>query len=206
MINIEKKYIYDLTTRLLHASIGISTLILFLTAKLSKYYYEDGPLRHIFWQIHIVTGYTLICFIFIRFIYFFIGPKYSKLAEFFKWKEWRDIIFKQKITWGWGHHPLGALAYLLIYAVIVQLIYSGLYLARIQFDQGPIANKLYDEVFLLTKFLELHELGSSVFILFTIGHVFSLFWHQTNDGVPILQSMFNGFQYKKSKNNIKEDK
>jgi cytochrome b len=205
MNNIEKKYIYDLTTRLLHASIGISTLILFFTAKLSKFYYENGSIRHIFWQIHIVTGYALIGFILIRFIYFIIGPKYSKISELFKWKEWGEIIFKQRITWGWGHHPLGALAYLLIYAVIILLIYSGLYLAKIQFDQGPMDNRLYDEVLLLTKFLDLHEVGSSIFILFTIGHVLSLFWHQTTDGVPILQSMFNGFQYKKRKNNIKEE-
>lgn len=198
-MNIRKKYIYDLLTRILHAGIAGSCLLLFLTAKLARFFYENGNIRHLFWMIHIYIGYLLIGLISVRLVWFFTGPKYARLSNLIKIKEWKEILVTKKMKWGWGHHPTASIAYIFIYLVIGFLIYSGIFLARIQFDMGPIASQYYDQVMLLDDFLEGHETASLLVIAFSIVHVLALFWHQINDQVPIFKSMRTGFQYKRFK-------
>jgi Ni,Fe-hydrogenase I cytochrome b subunit len=196
-MDIRKKYVYDFITRISHAGIGISILLLLVSSELAKFFYENGQLRHLFWIIHIYTGYLLTSFLCLRILWFFKGPQYSRLSNFVKVQEWKKIINNKKMTWGWGHHPLAALAYLLLYGVVIFLIYTGFFLARIQFDQGLISEKYYDEINLLQNFLENHYTASWVVIIFTIIHIVALSWHQIKDNVPILQSMKDGYQYKR---------
>jgi Ni/Fe-hydrogenase 1 B-type cytochrome subunit len=196
-MDIRKKYVYDLITRITHAGIGFSILLLLATSQLARFFYENGQLRHLFWVIHIYSGYLLIGFFLMRIVWFFKGPKYSRLSNFIKIKEWKQIFISKKIKWGWGHHPMAALAYLLLYATIAFLIYSGLFLARIQFDQGPISEKYFDEMNLLKNFLENHNTASWLVIIFTITHLGALIFHQIKDRVPIFKSMRTGYQYKR---------
>lgn len=192
-----KKYIYDLVTRISHAGIGATILLLLASSQLAQYFYEDGHLRHFFWVIHIYSGYLLIGFFLMRIVWFFKGPKYSRLSNFIK--------FRTNMKWGWGHHPMAAPAYLLLYATIAFLIYSGLFLARIQFDLGPISEKYYDEMNLLNNFLHNHNTASWLVIIFTITHLGALTFHQIKDRVPIFKSMRTGYQYKRKSSGVLEN-
>lgn len=202
-MEIRKKYIYDLPTRILHAGIGGASLLLFISAQLAKFFYENGEIRHLFWITHIFIGYLLFAFFALRVVWFFKGPKYSRLSNLIKIREWKkiitDIFIAKKvkpIKWDWGHHPRASIAYLALYFTIAFLIFSGLFLSRIQFDMGPMARKYYDEVILLDTFLESHSIASWFIILFTITHIAALYWHQIKDKVPIFTSMRTGYQYK----------
>lgn len=201
-MDIRKKYVYDFLTRISHAGIGGASLLLFFSAQLANFYYENGDIKHLLWMVHIYLGYLLTLFFALRVIWFFKGPKYSRLSNLIKFKEWKEIFLSKKfknIKWNWGHHPTASIAYLGIYLVIGFLIFSGLFLSRIQFDMGPIASKYYDEVRLLTNFLETHQAASLLIIIFTIIHLTTLFWHQHKDKVPIFTSMKSGYQYKRKK-------
>lgn len=205
-MDIQKKYVYDLITRICHAGIGATSILLWASAKFAGLFYENGQWRHLFWIIHIYCGYSLIAFISVRVIWFFNGPKYSRLSNFIELKKWKTILQTKKINWGWGHHPLAALAYLGLYAVILFLIYTGLFLARIQFDYGPVSEKYFDEMNLLKNFLENHNMASWFVFIFTIVHLTALTWHQIKGRVPVFISMKTGHQYKrKSTGSIQDE-
>ena len=64
-------------------------------------------------------------------------------------------------------------------------------------DRGPLANWLYDELAFKHSFQEVHETFGWFVVIFIVLHLFALFYHEHEDGVPTVQSMFSGFQYKK---------
>jgi cytochrome b len=206
-MEVQKKYIYDLITRITHAGIGISAFALFITAKLAQYFFESGQLSHLYWQIHIYFGYALFIFLTMRFVWFFKGSKYSRISNFINIAEWKKIIRTRTIKWEWGHHPLAAVAYLMVYLALSLLIYSGLFLARIQFDQGPIEERFYDDLENLKFYLTDHNVLAWFIFIFTFIHLSALLLHRLKDKVPIFSSMLTGYQYKKkSKGENKNEK
>lgn len=199
----QKKYIYDRITRITHAGIGGASLLLFISAKLANFFYENGAVRYSLWIVHIYLGYLLLGFLALRFFWFFKGPKYSKLSSFIKINEWKIICFNiyrskklHPIKWNWGHHPLASIAYLMVYLATLTLVFTGLFLARIEFDRGPLAEKYFDEMSLFDYFMIPHNAASLFIIAFTLIHLSALFWHQMRDKVPIFKSMKTGYQYK----------
>jgi cytochrome b len=193
---IEKRYIYDKFTRILHWSIALSILTLFLSAKVAAIFYEESVIRHYAWQIHIFSGYAFSLLLIMRIGGLFFGGKYAKIQSFINLEKWKLILKNKKMIWGWGHHPVAAILYLGVYGLMGFLVYSGLFLARIQFDLGPISEKYFDDMILLKNYLERHELASNLILLFVFGHLLALLWHQVRDGVPIISSMLDGYQHK----------
>jgi len=193
---IRKKYIYDFLTRFLHAGIGGSAILLIITANLAKFFHENSVIRHNFWMVHVSLGFLLSTFLILRFIWLFIGPKYSKISNFIQVKNWKEIIKTRTVKWKWGHHPFAGLVYIGVYATVGYLTYSGHYLSRIQYDMGPISPQHFDDMNLFAGFIESHEFASCLIVIFIIVHLAALFWHQQNDGVSVLSSMKDGFQHK----------
>lgn len=199
-MNVEKKYVYDLFLRVLHAIIAFSTLVLLLSVKFAEFNESEGYLRKAFWVIHIFAGYSLsIAFIF-RVVWGFVGPVHARFSSLLHIKEWKKLIQTlniKAVVWKWGHHPMASIAYLGFYVSVFILSISGIALAAIEHDRGPLADWLYDELFYKHTLMEIHEVCSGYVIFFIISHIFALFYHEHVDGVPIVQSMFSGYQYKK---------
>lgn len=202
---IRKKYVYDLMTRFLHAGIGGSVLFLLLTANLAKFFHENSAIRHNFWMVHVSLGFLLSALLILRFIWLFIGPKYSKISNFIQLNNLKETIKTRTVKWKWGHHPFAGLVYLGVYAVIGYLTYSGHFLSRIQYDMGPISPQYFDDMNLFAGLIESHEFTSCLIVIFIIFHLAALFWHQKNDGVSVLSSMKDGFQYKNVDESEKKD-
>ncbi|MBP9682354.1 MAG: cytochrome b/b6 domain-containing protein [Bacteriovorax sp.] len=207
-----KKYIYDFLTRFTHAGIAGCSLLLYLTANLAHLFYESGSLSYSFWMAHVILGHLLIFFLAIRIFWFFKGPRYSRLSNLIKIKEWKQIFLNCfqvnknfKIKWPWGHHPLASVAYLLVFVALIILTITGLFLTRIQFDLGIIAESYYDDMTILDSFKDPHQLASLFIINFSLVHILMLLWHQRKDKLPILQSMVTGYQYKKPQSGESED-
>lgn len=199
-MNIEKKYIYDLVTRLSHAGIGLSIFGLIATSQLAKIYYEDGHLRHLFWYAHIALGFILIFFFSWRVAWMIFGPKHSKFKSFIfinQWKKIRSLHHIKKMEWDWGHHPIASIAYLVVYLLILISIITGLFLARIQFDIGPINQKFYDDLNYLIELMNIHNFVSTSMIIFIFAHLYALTLHRIKDNVPTFTSMLDGYQHKK---------
>lgn len=192
-----KKYVYDLSTRIMHAGIGLCTLLLLATAELAQVFYEIGPVRHSLWLIHIFLGNLLIVFLVFRFVYLFTGPEYSRLSNFIKLNEWRQLLsLKGRPDWSWGHHPMASLFYLAVYAALMLLGFSGIFLARVQFDKGLVPEQFYDDLTWLTELMATHEALAWFVLGFTFLHLAALIYHYKKDKLPVFESMKTGFQYR----------
>lgn len=199
-MKVEKKYIYQLRIRLLHAILSFCILSLIATAKLAGFYFESGRVACFFWDVHLIFGYLFSFALIIRLSLFFSQDPYSNWRSFIHPDEWRSFFIQKsfrEIKWKWGHHPLASLAYIAVYAGMFISMISGLALARIEFDRGPIWESLFDELKYVVEITYLHELISDFLILFIVLHLGSLLVHTLKDGVPIFQSMKNGYQYRK---------
>ena len=201
-----KKYIYDKTTRLLHAGIGISVILLFVTAKLGRTFYEYNQFRIILWNIHLCFGY-LLGFLFIyRVIWFFLGNEYAKPKNFLHLKQLYAVFIKRKkLEWKFGHHPIAGVVYLVFYLLLISIIISGFFLARIEHDLGPIAERFFDDMNTYAQMITWHEIFSNLILVFFLLHILAQIKHQMNDGVPVISSMKDGYQYKKIEGDLNEE-
>jgi len=209
-MKVERKKTYDLLLRLTHFGIALFCLILIMTAYGADFFYEEGLLRKSFWVVHVYAGFALIFFLTIRILWGFFGPQYARWSEMWKWQEWMKAIKTKNVhfKWGWGHHPMAAISYLVFYFILIFLSASGVILAAIEHNLGPLASTFYDELIYRKDLLEMHESLSFFVIIFIFIHLFALYWHERKDRVPIAQSMFSGYQYRKNnevENETKEE-
>ncbi|RPJ78688.1 MAG: cytochrome b/b6 domain-containing protein, partial [Alphaproteobacteria bacterium] len=195
---VERKKIYDPLLRFTHFGIAFFCLILILSAYTADFFYEEGLLRKSFWVIHIYSGFAMIFFLVTRILWGFIGTKYARWKDMWKYHEWINA-FKTKsliLKWSWGHHPLASLIYLAFYFILLILSGTGLVLAAIEHNLGPLAQSFYDQLEYKRDYLEIHEALSLLVILFIFIHLFALYWLERKDKIPVSQSMFSGYQYK----------
>lgn len=205
-MKIKRKKIYDPLLRLVHFGIAFFCLILILSAYSAEFFYEEGLLRKSFWVVHVYSGFALIFFLSIRILWGFIGPQYARWKELWQWQSWISAIRARSFhfKWNWGHHPMASLTYLVFYLILTFLSVSGVLLSAIEHDLGPFASALYDQLHYRKDLLEIHESLSLFVILFIFAHLFALYWHERKDEVPVAQSMFSGYQYKKN-NEVEND-
>ncbi|MDD4973318.1 MAG: cytochrome b/b6 domain-containing protein [Bacteriovorax sp.] len=205
-MKVERKKIYDPLLRLSHFGIAFFCLILILSAYIAEFYYEEGLLRKSFWVVHVYSGFALTFFLILRIFWGLIGPKYARWHEMWKWQEWKGAFKARRIhfKWNWGHHPMASLSYLLFYFILSFLSVTGIILSAIEHNLGPLASSFYDQLTYRKDLSELHESLSYFVILFIFSHLFALFWHENKDQIPIVQSMFSGFQYRKN-NEVKNE-
>ena len=199
LMKLERKKIYDPLLRLIHFGLAFLCLILIISAYIANTFYEEGLIRKSFWIVHVFSGFGLSVLLVIRMLWGIIGAKHARFKELLRWKDWKKAIQNKslKFDWDWGHHPRGAFAYIIFYLVILFLSISGLFLAAIEHDLGPLASLFFDQLLYKKDLLEIHEVLSYLVIIFIFVHIFSLARHELKDRIPIIQSMFSGFQYRK---------
>lgn len=207
-MNIRRKKVYDLIQRLCHLGIALFTLILLLTAYAADFFYEDGLLRKSLWISHVMAGFSLTAFMVLRIIWGFVGPHHARFSSMWKYREWKQLFQEKKknIKWTWGHHPTASLVYFLFYFIIILICLSGIILAAIEHNLGPLAKNLYDQLKYKNEIQEVHEILSLFVIFFIVAHLGALLFHEVKDKVPVVQSMFSGYQYKEVSEESGEDK
>lgn len=200
-MNIRRKKVYDLIQRLCHLGIALFTLILLLTAYAADFFYEDGLLRKSLWISHVMAGFSLTAFMVLRIIWGFVGPHHARFSSMWKYREWRQLFQEKKknIKWTWGHHPTASLVYFLFYFIIILICLTGIILAAIEHNQGPLAKSLYDQLKYKNEIQEVHEFLSLFVIFFIAAHLGALLYHELKENLPNIQSMFSGYQYREFK-------
>lgn len=195
---IRRNKTYDPLLRILHWSLAISVLLLFITARISESF-DHGTARDVVWHIHISVGYVLAVSFIVRVVWMFVGPKHARIADMFPLHTWIQMIKQKSISThsGFGHHPLASIAYIVFYLVIFCFIITGFGLAAVEHQVGPLNSYIGDSVWLEEVFKEPHEALTLLIIGFTLLHLAALVWHEKKDGVPLAQSMISGYQYEK---------
>lgn len=197
----ERKKVYDIILRLCHAAMALACVVLLLTAWGAEFYFEEGLYRKALWVSHIFAGYLFSVSLVLRILWGFVGPHHARLSQLFQFQKWLQIVKNRKaaIRWDWGHHPQASLTYVLFYIAALILMVTGFFLAGIEHYQGFLAQQLFDDMSYQPWMSNIHEFLSWTIVIFIVAHLGALFLHEKNDGIPVIQSMFSGYQYKKIK-------
>lgn len=161
-----KSYIWSLPTRVFHALFAVFILIAFLT--------DDDKLLNY----HAVIGYSVLILLIFRFIWGFMGPKYSLFKDFptgkQKVKEFIGNIFEddQKYL---GHNPLASYVMIAMLVVVFLTIITGIFAFGIQEGKGILASLNTPYFKDMKLFKEVHEILSSILIALIIAHLSGVF-------------------------------
>lgn len=196
----ERRKIYDVILRFLHAWNGLAITGLLLTAWISELF-EKGPGEKTIWLLHIFLGYALICGFFFRLLWGIFGPRYARFSELWHPGVWWQAIrhfqlTSKKDSERFGHHPLASAAYISVFLITLGMSLTGLLLAAIEHERGPLASWFFDRVWLKHLFKEPHEVGAYLLLGFIVTHIAALIWHEWRNKVPVAQSMVTGYQYR----------
>lgn len=193
----ERQKVYDGVLRLIHLWNALAVATLMLTGAMSDLF-EHGATEKALWQIHILLGYGLLLGLAARLAWGIVGPEHARFSDMWHPSAWRQALlaFKLKTAHRFGHHPLASAAYLAVYGLLLVMAATGLGLAAIEHNSGPLAAMLGDSVWLKDLFKEPHELIYGVLIGFVVIHIAALIWHEAVEKTPLAQSMVSGYQYR----------
>lgn len=192
----EKSYIWTLPTRAFHILLAISVLIAFLTGD------EDSLLNY-----HAIVGYGIGILLFYRFVWGYVGPKYSKFRDFpigkKNVKEFLSNIFEanQKYV---GHNPLASYVMLAMLGTLFLAFLTGILAFGIQEGKGILGflNSSYFKEMKLFK--EIHEIFANLFLgllfLHLSGIAIDRLLHKKEQN---LNSIFTGYKNREQQESIK---
>jgi len=189
--------VYDPVLRALHAWNGLLIFLLLVSAQVADWLALAWPAAAV-WRVHLWLGYGLILGLVARFLWGLNGPRHARWSALWHPQAWRQALAERRFFTHAarpGHHPLASLVYLVMYLSMLGMIVTGLALAAIDQDTGPLYAWLGHDVWLKGLFRAPHELMQYGFIAFIVVHIAALILHERLHGVPVAQSMVSGYQY-----------
>lgn len=196
----ERRYVFDGLLRFIHWWNALTILLLIATALISEAF-EHGPLERTLWQSHVFLGYGLIGGLVARFVWGLVGPQSARFSDLWHPHTWLQTLrtWRLPAVRRSGHDPLASLAFLLVYALLLIMVGTGLSLAAIELDMGPLAAQLGDAAGLKKLFKEPHEVVFNLIWLFIAVHSGAVMFHQWRGRMRIASSMLTGYQYHRAK-------
>lgn len=190
-----KSYIWPLANRISH----LFLIILFPVS------YILGDFEELL-SIHVAFGLTFGLILLFRFIWGFLGPKYSRFSDFnFSRKELKDYLFavfvktKEYI----GHNPASSYAIVLIILLSFLTILSGMLTYGIQENHG-VFSFLHSSFFKeMELFEEFHETFSNLLLIVILIHISGALIDKFIKKSDTIDSMFHGYKKTKSPLHVK---
>jgi cytochrome b len=196
--------VYDPLLRLLHWTIALSVVVLAATSQLAEAF-EHGPEETALWNIHLIGGYSLAAALLARLLWGLVGPRSARWRDLWHPATWRGLLrLHVPSTQRAGHDAVASLAYLAAYAVMAVMVVSGLGLAAVEFEAGPLAGWLAGTQGLEEVLEEPHEAGFALLLGFVGLHLAALVFHQLR-GERVAQSMVTGKQYLGTEHGARHD-
>lgn len=197
-VTLIREKVYDPVLRIIHAWIGLTTLLLLLSSQVAKWI-ALTPEAATLWRFHAWLGYGLLLGVLARISWSVYGPKHANWRQLWTWRAWLAAVRSRAFFTAparFGHHPLATAAYLAFYAVALVLALTGLALAAIDQGQGPFYHWLGYEVVLKPWFRVPHDVLEEFVLGFVLLHIAALIQHERLHGIPLAQAMVSGYQYR----------
>lgn len=192
-ISTEKRRVYDPLLRLTHWWVALAILVLLATSQLAEFF-EHTASADAVWSVHIGAGYALAAGLLTRVLWGLVGPWSARWRDLWHPVAWRGML---RLRWPeprFGHDAAASLGYLAAYSLMVLMVLTGLGLAAVEFDAGPLAGWLGGAEWLEDIFEGPHEFGYVALLIFIGLHLSALVWHRLR-GERVAQSMVTGNQY-----------
>jgi len=166
--------VYDLPTRLFHATFSLSFIAAFIIAKALD---DESAI----YGYHMILGIIMAFAVILRIIWGFIGSEHARFKSFaLDPKELITYIksaVQSKTKKYLGHNPGSSYAAILMFACSLLLVFSGYNMV--------IKNYKY-------IFEEVHEIVAHLFLLLSIAHILGIALHTIKHKELIGLSMLNG--------------
>lgn len=166
--------VYDLPTRLFHATFSLSFIAAFIIAKALD---DESAI----YGYHMILGMVMASAVILRIIWGFIGSEHARFKSFaLDPKELITYVksaIQSKTKKYVGHNPGSSYVAILMFACSLLLVFSGYNMI--------IKNYKY-------IFEEVHEIIAHIFLLLSIAHIMGIALHTIKHKELIGLSMFNG--------------
>lgn len=194
---LKRERVYDPVLRLIHAWNGLLIVLLLASGQVAGALDFARPAVAL-WDLHLWLGYGLVMGLVARVIWGLVGPGHARWSALWHPAAWQEALGRRQYFTapaGAGHHPLASGVYLLVYGLILAMAVTGLALAAIDQNTGPLYAWLGHDVFSKTLFRAPHEWLQYLFMAFIVVHLAALVLHEWRHGVPVAQAMVSGYQY-----------
>jgi len=218
--NFKRVFVWELPVRIFHWVNVLCVIVLSLTGFLianppallsnaeATNLHSFGIVRFI----HFVAAYIFFFNMILRVYWSFVGNKFASWRAFwpFSKKTWSNfkhvlkidiLLFNEKVpdekNISIGHNSVAILSYLLLFIVALVSVFTGFAL------YADTANWWLPKLFAwVTPMLggdfmvrNIHHIAMWVFILFTLVHVYLVFYHDWLEGRGEVSSMFGGYKF-----------
>lgn len=196
---LDRSQVYGATQRLIHAWIGITVVALVCLGWISKAI-EPGSAKLPLVQAHIFLGYALVAGLVARLVWGWIGPEHARMSALMHPVAWAKALAHRSFgkSHAFGHDPFASITYLILYGALGSSAVSGLALAGMSYDRGPLAASFFDEFRFHQLATMVHEAVLYGATGFTLLHIGALIVQEKRRGYPIAQAMISGYQYRPS--------
>ncbi|GAB4345270.1 MAG: hypothetical protein Kow006_02280 [Gammaproteobacteria bacterium] len=191
------KRVFDPVLRTLHAWNALLVVGLLVTAELSQWFGYSAR-GEFLWRLHVWLGMALILGLIARVTWGVVGPRYARFSDLWHPREWACAAR----TGRWftpprrfGHHAQASAAYLALYLLLLVMGISGLVLAALEQNMGPLVPWIDFRVEYLWLFKTPHLFVEKLIMIYIVLHLGAVFLHHRLHGVQIAQSMYNGYQF-----------
>jgi len=198
LVTRERIAVFDGLLRLIHAWNALTIVALVATALIAEEYKHSATGAGL-WRLHIQFGYALIGGISARLVWGLVGPSSARWSDLWHPQAW--LTFLQALPRivlprpRRGHDTLASALFIGLYLVLLGMTFTGLALAAIKHNMGPLTPWLGDSIWLKHLFKEPHEFMYGMVTGFIGLHLGALLWHQIFGKTPVAQAMLTGNQY-----------
>ena len=196
-IGYARRSVYGPIQRTLQWWLALTTGGLMVTGMIAQWGLEAGRERIMLVEAHAYLGTLFASGLALRLLWAVIGPEPARLSTIWRAAEGVRRVLRGMRT-PFGYEPQGAVAYIGLYASMVVSAASGLALAAIRFDFGPLSGALFDDFSRQALYLLSHDISSYMIIAFVPAHIIGMLHHERRSGTPVAQAMVSGYKYEPS--------
>lgn len=214
-VTLTRVYVWELPVRLTHWALFFSIIILSATGYYISHPFISvpGPAKDHFVMgtmraVHMYTAIVFVLSAFVRIYWLFAGNKYARMSEFIPLSLqrlrslWKTFLYYSFIRHDpdeyAGHNALAASSYLMIFAVYLVMIATGLVLYSVGTSPGsPL--RVFD---VLAPFLGglqiarlIHHAGMWIILIFAVVHIYFVLLSSIIEHIGTFDSIFSGYKF-----------
>jgi Ni/Fe-hydrogenase 1 B-type cytochrome subunit len=214
-VTLERVYVWELPVRLTHWLLFFSILILSVTGYYishpfvsvpgaAKDHFVMGTMR----DVHMYTAIVFTLSVLVRIYWLFAGNNYARLSEFIPLSLrrlrslWKTLLYYSFIRHDpdeyAGHNALAASSYLMIFAVYLAMVATGLVL----YSAGASPDSPFRIFNVLAPFLGglqiarlVHHAGMWIILIFAIVHIYFVLLSSIIEHIGTFDSIFSGYKF-----------
>jgi cytochrome b len=174
--------IWDLPTRLFHWLLAACVIALVITGQLGG----DAMV----W--HFRLGFTVLTLLLFRLLWGFVGGHWSRWAQLVLWPGQALAYLQGRSVRVWvGHNPLGSWSVLLMLAVLLLQVGTGLVSDDEIANAGPLTSLVSGTTVALATAWHKGP-GKLLLLVLVLAHVIAIVWYKLRKAQPLVAAMLQG--------------